>query len=111
MRKVILAKALTKNKNCWGYIFPTEDGLYDYQNDNDLGLDVESLDEPLQYTQKVYIVGRYYAYLISAEEGVGQEEGTPLETIKALLHKCHEHVTPLTTREEQLCKAYWARFL
>ena len=106
-KTVILAKAL-RNKNCWGYIYPTEDGLYDYQNDNDLGLDIDSLDERLVYTQKVFIVGRYYAYLISAEEGVGDQEGIPLETIKALLHECHKHVVPLSEAEKKLCKDYWS---
>ena len=109
MKIVNLAKALTKNSNCWGFIYPVANGLYQYQNDNDLGLDLEALDGPAYYIKKVFITGRYYAYLLlQGNEYV--EDGVPLETVKALLHECHKHWIPLSTEEENLCKEYWAQY-
>lgn len=109
MKTVNLAKALTKNSNCWGFIYPVANDLYQYQNDNDLGLDVEALDGPAYYIKKVFITGRYYAYLLlQGNEYV--EDGVPLETVKALLHECHKYWIPLTPEEEKLCKEYWDQF-
>ena len=107
LREVNLAKALCKNLNCWGYIYKVGDG-YQYQNDNDLGLDLEPLNQPVPYIKKIYITGRYYAYLLS-EKAV---EGEPLslELVKALLHECHKHVVELNQKEKDLVYNYWLPF-
>ena len=109
MKTVNLAKALTNNKNCWGFIYPKNDHNYEYQNDNDLGLDLEALDWPVPYIKKIFIKNRYYVYLLA--EGDNEEGGVPLETAKALLHECHEHVVPLDAEERRLCQEYWSQFL
>lgn len=109
MKTVNLAKALWKNKNCWGYIYPKADNTYEYQNDNDLGLDLESIDCRVPYIKKIFIKNRYYVYLLA--EGDDTEKGLPLELTKALLHECHKHVVPLDKEEEIMCQEYWSLFI
>ena len=109
MKTVNLAKALCKNKNCWGFIFKSDSGRYLYQNDNDLGLDLEGLNNKAPYIKKIYIVGRYYAYLMK-DQGGEDDAATDLKTAKALLHECHDHVVELTPREKKLVYNYWMQF-
>ena len=108
MKTVNLAKALTKNSNCWGYIYPVANG-YLYQNDNDLGLDLECIDWPIYYLKKVFIKNRYYAYLM-LEGDEENQDGLPLDMCKLLLHECHKHVVPLTSEEQKRCDQYWSQF-
>ena len=108
-KEVNLAKALQKNRNCWGFIYPVADGLYQYQNDNDLGLDLEPLDHPIYYTKKVFIAGRYYAYLLlQGDEEC--EDGVTLSLAKLLLQECHKHIIPLTPDQKKVCDSYWSQF-
>lgn len=108
-KEVNLAKAMQKNKNCWGYIYPVAEGLYQYQNDNDLGLDLDMIDYPIYYTKKVFITNRYYAYLL-LQGDEEDEAGVTLSLAKLLLHECHQHIVPLTPDQKKVCDQYWSQF-
>lgn len=108
-KKINLAKALTQNKNCFGYIIQFNNGKYTYQNDNDLGLDIDGLNHNVFYEKKIYLYKHYYAYLIKGEcEDDGN--GVELDLAIALLKECHKHIIPLTEEEKQKCKEYWNLF-
>lgn len=109
MKTVNLAKALWKNKNCWGYVYPMANDTYEYQNDNDLGLDLEGIDCQIPYIKKIFIKNRYYVYLLA--EGDDTEEGLPLKTVLTLLHECHQHVVPLDAEEKKICDEHWSQFI
>ena len=109
IKTINLAKALLKNKNCLGFICKFTNGKYFYQNDNDLGLDLDALNQKIEYKRKIYLYERYYCYLIvdgGEDDGLGMDLGTA----KALLKECHKHTIPLTKREEKLCEKYWKQF-
>lgn len=107
--KVNLAKALTKNKNCLGYILQFNNGKCHYQNDNDLGIDLDALDNTIHYKEKIYLYKNYYAYFI-VEDVEDDNTGIDLELAKALLKECHKHFIPLTSEEKVLCANYWKQF-
>lgn len=108
-KKINLAKALTKNKCCLGYILQFNNGKCCYQNDNDLGLDLESIDQPIAYKSKIYLYKKYYVYYI-VDNIDDDGTGIDLELAKVLLKECHKHFIPLTKEEEQKCKNYWNLF-
>ena len=109
MKKVNLAKALTKNKGCLGFIWRFSNGRYGYQNDNDLGLDVDELNCETIYVKKIYFTKKDYAYQI---RGGFMDDGTGVgyKTVLALLKECHEFYLPLTKHEKMLTTRYWNQF-
>lgn len=109
MKKVNLAKAMCKNKKCIGYVYQTTKGHYDIQNDNDLGLDLEGIAEPMTYTKKVYVGNGYYFYVMRGLWGKTHTEVT-LSMAKILLKECHSILFTLTPREKARAKKYWAQF-
>lgn len=107
--EINLAKALTNNSNCLGYILQFKNGKCTYQNDNDLGLDIDALDQKIKYEKKIYLYKRFYAYLI-VENTEDDGTGIDLELAKTLLKECHKHFIPLTYEEEKVCREYWKGF-
>lgn len=108
-KKVNLARAIVKNKNCLGFITPFNNGKFAYQNDNDLGLDLEGIDCEVEAT-KVYIYKRLYAYLLCDSDIEDDGTGVDFEMAKLLLKECHKHFIPLTSQEEKKCEEYWKGF-
>ena len=109
-KKVNLAKALCNNKNCLGFITRLNNGKHIYQNDNDLGLDLEGLDFKAPYEKKIYLYKRYYCYYFVEDLDDERGDGVDLETAKALLKECHGRFTPLTDEEKEICDKYWEQF-
>lgn len=107
--KINLAKALYKNSNCLGYILRFNNGKCTYQNDNDLGLDLEALDQTIEYKEKIYLYKRYYVYYI-VDDIDDDNSGVDLELAKVLLKECHKHFIPLTEEEQKMCEDYWKSF-
>lgn len=105
--EINLAKRIN-NKNCWGFITPFTNGTYTYQNDNDLGLDLDALDM-LVKAKKVFICRNFYAYLLD-EEVDDDGNGTSLEMAKLLLKECHKHIVPLTEEEQKICEKHWKEY-
>ena len=105
MKKINLAKAMLKNKNCLGFIWRFKNGRYGYQNDNDLGLDLEAIKGSQRYVKKIFI-GKYYIYQVF---GGFEDDGTGagLKTTIALLKNCHSVLFTLTKREQRLCDNYY----
>ena len=108
-KKINLAKAISKNANCLGYIVEFNNGKCTYQNDNDLGLDMDAINSPVVYKDKIYLYKRYYAYHI-VDDIEDDGTGIDLELAKALLKECHKHFIPLTEDEEKKCENYWKQF-
>lgn len=108
-KKVNLAKALMDNKNCLGYIIRFNNGKCAYQNDNDLGLDLEGLDHPTPYDRKIYLHKRYYCYYLVGDYD-DDGSGVDLEMAELLLKECHDHFIPLTDEEKKKCEEYWKQF-
>ena len=108
MKKIDLSKAMLKNKNCLGFIWRFKSGRYGYQNDNDLGLDLEAIKGCQKYVKKIFI-GKYYIYQVY---GGFEDDGTGagLATIKALLKDCHHFILPLTSHEKRLVEKYYGGF-
>ena len=105
-----LARALRKNKNCYGFVWRFSNGKFGYQNDNDLGLDLTELGSEQPYIKKIHLrpnQPEYVYQLIGGWEDDGT--GVPLTTTKALLLQCH--CDELTKREKRLCTNYWRRFI
>ena len=106
-KKINLAKAI-HNKNCLGFVFRFKNGRWYYQNDNDLGLDLESIDFEQPLVKKIYIYKRFYVYQVR-----GGYEPTPVDTnatykeMVALVKECHRHFIPLTEKDEKYIKRYW----
>jgi len=109
-KKVNLAKALTKNKNCLGYIVRFNNGKHMYQNDNDLGLDLEYLDMDIEYEKKIFVYKRFYIYYI-VDNIEDDGNGIDLDVAIALLKECHENIIPLSEKEKEKCNNYWKPFL
>lgn len=107
-KKINLAKALTNNKCCLGFIFRFSNNSWFYQNDNDLGLDLDGIDLLQPYIKKIYIYKRYYVYqMVGGYEPSPNEPKASYKTVIALLKECHKHIIPLTKQEEELCRKYW----
>lgn len=104
-KKISLKAAVLNYKYCLGFIWRLNNGLYDYQNDNDLGLDVDEL-KGLQKVTKIYIDKKYYIYQL---KGVYEDEGNgeDLATIKAVLKDCHSNIFKLTPTEKKLSDKYF----
>ena len=105
-KKIYLAKALSNNSNCLGYIVCFNNGKCTYQNVNDLGLDYDAIDTELEYVKKIYIYKRFYAYYI-VEDNNDDGTGIELELAKTLLKGCYDHILPLTEQEKKTCEDYW----
>ena len=114
MKKVNLAKAIWKNKKCLGYAWQMVKGKYEYQNDNDLGLDFESINGLLPYNKKVYVGNGYYFYVMRGIWGNEKDKAAnawvTLNMVKILLKECHSALFTLTKREQTLAKKYWGNF-
>jgi len=108
-KKVNLAKAFSNNSHCLGYIYQFSNGKCTYQNDNDLGLDLDDLNETIEYEEKIFIYKRFYAYYFI---GDAEDDGTgvDLELAKVLLKECHDNFIPMTEEEKKMCKDYWGQF-
>ena len=87
-------------------------GLYNYQNDNDLGLDVDGIEGVLINAERLPLGDQGHYMLLDLENCQDMEDGaaTDLDTVKALLKECHPTLFHLNDDEQTLCKAYWARF-
>ena len=112
MKKINLAKALCNNKKCIGYAWKIGKNRYDYQNDNDLGLDLECINCELEYSKKIYVGHGYYFYLMKEYwyEENGDTIPPTLSMVTLLLKECNKHILPLTPREERRLAKYWGRF-
>lgn len=109
MKKVNLAKAVQKNKKCIGYAWQTTKGHYDIQNDNDLGLDLDSIDGKVRYNKKVYVDNGYYFYVMYGLWGATDTQVT-LSMAKILLKECHSALFTLTEKEQARARKYWGQF-
>ena len=109
MKKINLAMALCKNQNCLGYIVQFSNGKCAYQNDNDLGLDLDAINELIEYEKKIFAYKRYYIYFINSDL---EDDGTgiDLELAIALLKECHKDFIELTSQEQKMCDDYWKQF-
>ena len=106
-KKINLAKAIN-NKNCLGFVFRFKNGRWYYQNDNDLGLDLEGIDFEQPLVKKIYVYKRFYVYQVrGGYEDTEIEKGVTFGTMLALAKECHHHFIPLTEREEKTLKLYW----
>ena len=108
VKKVNLAKAV-QNKKCLGYCWQMTKGKYEYQNDNDLGLDLDAIDCHLPYNKKVYVENGYYFYVMRGIWGEPENEtlGVSLYMVKLLLKECHSHIFTLTEKEQKRLKKHW----
>ena len=113
-RKCRLLNQLRDNPLCVGFAWEASpgSGKYEYQNDNDLGLDADGLEGVVIEAEKIPLGDGRYMLLDSsfAGDGEGSERAADLDTVKALLKECHPHLFKLTEEEAALCRAYWARF-
>ena len=110
MNKVNLAKAMTKNKKCLGYVWRVGKNLYEYQNDNDLGLDLESINMPIAYNKKVYVGNGYYFYVMRGNWAYDNANGVSLSMATLLLKECHSWLFDLTPKEIKTLQNYWGQF-
>ena len=109
-----LAHALGEDPLCLGVAWrvrPGED-LWNYQNDNDLGLDLEGYDEAGGIEAERLTADEAGHYIIIDEAFGDMEDGAaaPLNTVVALLKECHPTLFKLTPAEQKLCDDYWGRF-
>ena len=109
MKKVNLAKAITSNKKCIGYVWQTSKGKYDIQNDNDLGLDLELINGNIRYNKKVYVGNGYYFYVMYGLWGKSTTEVT-LSMATILLKECHSTLFELTPHEKARASKYWGEY-
>lgn len=111
MKKTInLAKAICKNKKCIGYVWRVGKNLYEYQNDNDLGLDLECIDMPLTYNKKIYVGKGYYFYVMRGNWAYDQAQGVSLKMATLLLKECNKHLFDFTQKELNKLNEYWGQF-
>lgn len=110
MKKVNLVKALCDYKYCIGYVWQVSKGKYEYQNDNDLGLDLESIKGLISYNKKVYVGNGYYFYVMRGIWGDDNSNGVTLNMAKLLLKECHSTLFTLTEREKKRLEKYWGQF-
>ena len=115
MKKTInLARAMLHNSKCLGYAWQMTRGRYEYQNDNDLGLDLEAIDCELRYNKKVYVGNGYYFYVMRGLWGNKEDEiknaWVSLNMVAILLKECHSTLFTLTPREQARAKKYWGQF-
>ena len=110
MKQVNLAKALTKNSKCLGYCWQVSKGKYEYQNDNDLGLDLDSINCLIPYNKKVYVGNGYYFYVMRGIWGHDNAQGVTLSMVKLLLKECHSWYFDIPKREHNRLKKYWGQF-
>ena len=110
MNKVNLARAICKNKKCIGYVWKVGKNLYEYQNDNDLGLDLESINQELRYNKKIYVGKGYYFYEMYGRWDYDQANGVSLKMATLLLKECNKHILELTEQEQKILKEYWEQF-
>ncbi|MBO7714545.1 MAG: hypothetical protein J6S85_13295 [Methanobrevibacter sp.] len=86
-------------------------GKYEYQNDNDLGLDLDALNCWSQYNKKVYVGNGYYFYVMRGiwgnKEDSGNSAWVTLSMVALLLKECHPHLFTLTNREKKRLEKYW----
>lgn len=109
IKKINLAYALCKNSNCLGFIIQYPNGKCIYQNDNDLGLDLDGINYLVEYKEKLFLYKRHYVYFLE-ENGDDDGKGVDLELAKALIKECHNDFIPLTPEEQKLCDDYWKSF-
>ena len=112
-KKVNLAKAILNNHKCLGYCWQVKKGGYQYQNDNDLGLDMDALDCVSRYTKKVYVGDGYFFYVMYGlwEDNINIEPyHVSLKMVGTLLKECHPHLFQLTEKEKRLTQKFWAQF-
>lgn len=111
-KQINLAHAMCKNQNCYGFIWRFSNGKFGYQNDNDLGLDLEAIGGKQPYVKKIKVDNKHYVYqMFGGFEDDGS--GVSFKTALALLRECHKGClgnAPLTKQEQNLCKKYWAQF-
>lgn len=110
IKKINLAKAV-QNKKCLGYCWQMTKGKYEYQNDNDLGLDLDAINCLLPYNKKVYVGKGYYFYVMRGIWGNENIEinAMTLNMVKLLLKECHSHIFTLTKAEQNKLKRYWGK--
>lgn len=113
-KMVNLAKAVLINKKCLGYCWQMSKGKYEYQNDNDLGLDLEGINCVQRYNRKIYIGNGYYFYVMWGIWGDKCDKDyvnwVSLKMVSLLLKECHKHILPLTKKEQKKCEKYWKQF-
>ena len=110
MKTINLAKAMLYNSKCLGYCWQMSKGKYEYQNDNDLGLDLESIDCVQTYNKKVYVGKGYYFYVMRGIWGDSNSDGVSLKMVALLLKECHENLFDFTKRELNRLEKYWGQF-
>ncbi len=107
-KKVNLARVIQKNKKCLGFAFRVGKNRYEYQNDNDLGLDLEGCDCIQRYNRKIYVGNGYYYYLMWGNfEGDIKSEGVTLSMVTLLLKECHSQLFSFNKREQNRLDRYW----
>ena len=110
IKKINLARVMRENTKCIGYCWQMRRGKYEYQNDNDLGLDLEAIDCLLPYTKKVYVGSGYYFYVMRGIWGEDSNTATTLKMVAILLKQCHSRLFKLTSREQKRADKYWGQF-
>ena len=108
MKKINLAKSIN-NVNCLGFVFRFKNGRWYYQNDNDLGLDLESIDFEQPLVKKIYIYKRFYVYQVRGynTDPLPADTNATYSQMIALAKECHRHFIPLTEKDNKILKKYW----
>lgn len=109
-----LKHCLMDDPKCMGVAWECRkgSGLYNYQNDNDLGLDAEDIEGVFIEAERIPLDDRGHYMLLDLGDCQDMEDGAAadLGTVKALLKECHPPLFQLSEAEKKLCEAYWARF-
>lgn len=106
MKKVNLSIAVSKNKKCLGYCYQMKKGKYEYQNDNDLGLDLDAINCFQTYNKKIYLENGYYIYVLRGIWGDETSEGMSLNLVKLSAKECHPHLFKMTEQEKKKLNKY-----
>lgn len=96
--RIDLAYALREDPLCLGVAWRIrgESDLWDWQNDNDLGLDLDGCDEagPIEAEKLVVSEEGHYVILDEGGEWPEEKEGVPLTEAIACLKRCHPYLFP-----------------
>ena len=109
-----LEYALMEDPLCIGVAWECRkgSGLYNYQNDNDLGLSYDGIEGVSIEAERIPLGDQGHYMLLDLGDYEDMEDGgsADLDTVKALLKECHPNKFMLDDTEKKLCEAYWGRF-
>ena len=115
MKEYDLEHALFEDPLCLGICWELKKGSgeYEYQNDNDLGLDRENYEGCVAPCEKVFIGDQGHYMLIDRgfEDPTTMAKNAPdLATVQALLKECNPNLFQLSAAEKEATEAYWKQF-